>query len=419
MKKTQKIKNVILFVLYALILGAGAGAVVWLVLKAMSMGISLIWDTLPEMTGHSTIYTVAVCLIGGLLIGLFQKKYGLLPDTLEEVMKRLKRDGTYPYDRLHILIIAALMPLLFGGALGPEAGLTGVIVGLFCWAGDGLKYKGEQARELAEAGMAATLSVIFNAPLFGFINNYEHPREVQKKYFSPAEFKFAKTVVYTAGVVGGFGTMILLKHLFGGALGLGRFPGGSWPAIDDWKWTAVFVVVGIASGLFFILCNKLSRALAKPLENKRIISCIIGGAFLALIGVLLPWTMFSGEEEISKLMGAWQGMGSAYLILTGAVKLLLINLCINFGWRGGNIFPIIFSGVAIGYGLASLTGVMPEFAVALTVAAICGYIMRRPLAVAGILLLCFPLSLILPIIGAAYIGSLIPIPTRRKSDETV
>lgn len=34
---------------------------------------------------------------------------------------------------------------------------------------------------------------------------------------------------------------------------------------------------------------------------------------------------------------------------------------INMGWRGGHFFPVIFSGVSLGYGLALLTGADPVF----------------------------------------------------------
>lgn len=108
-------------------------------------------------------------------------------------------------------------------------------------------------------------------------------------------------------------------------------------------------------------------------------------------------------------MEVWQQQSFALLFLTGVVKLVLINLCVNLGWRGGNIFPIIFAGVCIGYSLAMLTGAEPIFAVAVCVSALCGYIMRKPLTVIGVLLLCFPMTIIIPMATAAYVGSIVPV----------
>lgn len=289
LKKGQKTKNLVLFSLYALLLGFAVGIVVWTILKIMDLGIELIWKWIPAMAGGQTpLYTLCVCLVGGLILGLFQRKYGVLPDTLEQVMGRVKTEGKYPYNNLHIIIIAALLPLVFGASIGPEAGLTGVIVGLCCWVGDHLKDKGIEARELAKAGMAATLTVIFNAPLFGFMNNLEEPREVEKRFLSAKELKAAKICVYLAAIIGGLGGIAVLGKFFGGSMGFARFPTGTHGQISDWKWIIVFIGAGILCGVFFSLTSKLSEFIARPLVNNRIALCLTGGVILAVTGTLLP-----------------------------------------------------------------------------------------------------------------------------------
>jgi hypothetical protein len=100
-----KIRDTLLFILLSLVLGAAAGAVVWGVLKIMAAGIWLMWDVLPAAAGAGngaahTVYCFAVCGAGGVIIGLFQKKFGIWPETLETVMGKLKKNGTYPYDRM-------------------------------------------------------------------------------------------------------------------------------------------------------------------------------------------------------------------------------------------------------------------------------------------------------------------------------
>lgn len=84
-----------------------------------------------------------------------------IPDELDEVMKKVKKDKFYPYNRVLFLCISALLPLVFGGSIGPEAGLTGVIVGLCYWAGSHMKDAKSKIPELMEVGISATLSAVF------------------------------------------------------------------------------------------------------------------------------------------------------------------------------------------------------------------------------------------------------------------
>ena len=157
MKKNGKAKQYISLCLFTFILGLAGGGIIWSLLQIMQIGIGFVWSALPGALGVTAslpltlVYNLVVCFIGATLIALVQKQYGRLPDTMEEVLGKVKIRGRYPYDKLHCIAIAALLPLIFGGALGPEAGLTGLVVGLCYWIGDNLKYRNEQVTALAEA----------------------------------------------------------------------------------------------------------------------------------------------------------------------------------------------------------------------------------------------------------------------------
>ena len=71
--------------------------------------------------------------------------------------------------------------------------------------------------------------------------------------------------------------------------------------------------------------------------------------------------MFAGETQTDVLMGTYMAIPAGVLIATGLVKAMLTPALINMGWRGGHFFPVIFSGVSLGYGLALLTGADPVF----------------------------------------------------------
>ena len=165
---SKKFINIAKLTGFCLIIGGVVGAIIWTFLKAMAIGIAFIWETLPQQAGVPILlYTVLVCTLGGFLIGLFRKKFGNYPEDLDTVMAKVKTEKTYSYDNMLVMLLAALFPLLLGASIGPEAGLTGVIIGLCYWAGDNMKFAGVNTKAYSEVGTAVTLSVLFGSPLFG------------------------------------------------------------------------------------------------------------------------------------------------------------------------------------------------------------------------------------------------------------
>ena len=416
--KDGKITKQISFCLLTFLLGFAAGGIVWFLLQAMQIGIELIWTALPAVlhlaggTAATLVYNLIVCFIGAILIALVQKHYGPLPDTMEEVLGRVKRTGTYPHDNLHHIAIAALLPLIFGGALGPEAGLTGLIVGICYWIGDNLKYRNEQITALAESGFAAIVGVIFGSPLFGIAHALE-PDDKSENYRRKLAGKRARIIIYCCGAAGGMLAFYLLGALTGRSAGLPRFHAHHAIGVDQWKWLLPLLAAGIVFALFYLTMQKLTHSLADKLSGHFFICSFIAAAAVAVAGAFLPMSMFSGEHQLEALIDNWQTMSPTTMILTAIVKLTLVSLCINFGWRGGSIFPIIFSGSLLGYTFALITGMDGAFAVAMLVSSMYAYIMRKPIAVVMILLLCFPVTYIFPIAVCAIIASKIPTPFGR------
>lgn len=154
MENLAKPFNRVFFLLCVLITGSLAGAFVWLFFFLMNKGIAFLWQTVPGWISSLTAeslpvlsqgpfgfvpFPLIVCVLGGLLIGLYTKHTGIEPEDLNVVMAKVKETGRYDYSHIGKLSLAALLPLLFGGSVGPEAGLTGVIAGLCTWVGDRMR----------------------------------------------------------------------------------------------------------------------------------------------------------------------------------------------------------------------------------------------------------------------------------------
>lgn len=407
-KQTQKkIKrqNQLELWLFCAIIGAVAGALVWLLLKVMAVGTELIWDGIPDRI-NVPYYTLIVCTLGGVVIGIFRKLFGDYPEELETVMGKVKAEKRYEYKHMLAMMIAALLPLLIGSSVGPEAGLTGIIVGLCYWAGDNLKFAKQHAKEYSQVGVAVSLSVLFHAPLFGIFEVEEYP-ETENMDIG----KGSKIFIYGIALAAGTGIYAGLSAVFGA--GLSGFPSFDMVEIEriDYVLMIIYMICGCVLAYFYEVTHEVTQKMASRIPA--VIRETMAGICLGVIGMLVPAVMFSGEEQMGVLMKDYARYISIALIGVAFLKVLLTNICIQFGLRGGHFFPVIFAGVCMGYGASMLffgnAGNHMVFAAAIVTASLLGGIMKKPLAVTMLLFLCFPVKMFLWIFIAAAVGSKLPV----------
>ena len=406
----------ILFASSVIVTGAVAGAFVWLLLFVMNLGISFVWNILPEHFGP--FFPLLACSIGGLVIGLFAKRFGSYPEDLDEVMAKVKRDGRYDYDKLGVMSAAALLPLFFGGPIGPAAGLTGAVAGICTWVGDRMKRFGSEFRQLTSVGTMAALSAIFTAPLFGFVAPLYGSVDANVDDRTIRIPKTWKIVVYLCAIAGALAAFAGLGALFGGGMSLPRFTDIHVGTVEL-LWLVPLALVGAAGGWLFCMGDGLFGRLSDKMGDRPVLKAVIAGTVLGVAGIVLPFAMFAGETQAEELGRMWTSMGALALLATGFVKVLLTPFCIRFGWRGGHFFPVIFAGVSIGYGMATLTGADPVFCLCACTAALVGGVMRQPLMAVLLLFLCFPVKGVIVMLAAAALGAIVPLPTafRKKPRE--
>ncbi|QKE10203.1 chloride channel protein [Bacillus cereus] len=398
-----------MLVLYGILLGSIVGATVWLFLVTINIGIHFIWEYLPTIFASPPYYTICVTTIGGILVGLTQKYFGTYPRLMPEVMGEYKKTGRIEYRFVHKATLTAIIVLIFGASLGPEAALVGIIGGLCTWVGDLFTFALKGMNELTEVGIGATLSVIFNAPLFGYLAPNENEGE-QINEFS----KGKKAIVYLATTFAGFSVYLLLSKFDNRGSFIVDFGKGSL-SLNEW---IAFLPLASIGAIFGFLYFKLEFILDKfihPFKEYKLTLGIIGGILLGIVGTFLPYTLFSGEHQLKELVVEWSQLSFWVLLFSGVLKLCITAVCLNTGWRGGHIFPIIFVGSSIGYAIASIIPIDPIASVAVVTTAISSYALRKPIAITLLLLMFFPLNLLLPMLGAAAIGNAFPLPKNNEA----
>lgn len=396
-----KIKNEVCLTGFCIGIGLAASLVIWSFLRVMELGIHFIWKWLPGKINIS-IYPLLICTLGGVIIGILHKKLGDYPEELDVVRGKIQKDNFYPYKNIVGMLLLALLPLLFGSSIGPEAGMAGVIAGLCYWAGDNLKFAYQNAHRYSLVGEAVTFGLLFHAPLFGIFSVIEDDGELEADMS-----KSTKIFVYGLTITAGTGGYLLLSHFFGGAMGLASFSNTGKPGWQDFLLLIVYISAGCILAWFYELTHLHIGSALKRLPI--ILRETSGGILLGIFGLLFPIIMFSGEGQMTWLMENYSSCLPLYLIAVAFLKVLLTNICIQSGLRGGHFFPIIFAGVSLGYGISLLffgAGSGHEvFAVATVTGSLLGSVMKKPLAVAGLLLICFPVQLSVWIFLAACIGS--------------
>lgn len=141
-----------------------------------------------------------------------------------------------------------------------------------------------------------------------------------------------------------------------------------------------------------------------------IINAILGGLILGLIGTAIPMSMFSGGNMIQSMQYEYLKYTPFLLILIGIMKLFLTSICIESGWRGGQLFPMLFSGLSIGYGFAQLLSISELYAVVLVTTALIATVFQQPLGAIVLSAIVLPTEYVGWMIVAGFVAGCIPQP---------
>ena len=273
------------------LLGIVSALVTFVFMLLVNQGIALVWEQAMLASGlNAGLFTILVCTLGGLLVGLLVKFFGDHNAIFAELMQEFGRTGRFNYRNAPGIVVTALVSLVSGAALGPEAPLADACGGIGTWTGEKLKLNDQEIRTLGYGGLSGMLASFITNPFAGALLSLESAQGGMTGmtiYFWGLFPSLLSSAVATVVFVGLTGQFFETVYTFPAYI----------PRLVDLIMAVPLSLIGGAAGLIFALMFKWLRTLMLPLKKHLVLRGVIGGLGMGIIGALLPLTLFSGEEQ--------------------------------------------------------------------------------------------------------------------------
>lgn len=113
-------------------------------------GTHLLWTEAALGLGvDQRLFTILVCTLGGLLVGLLVKVFGDHNVIFADLMTEFGKTGRFDYRHAPGIVITAFVSLIAGASLGPEAPLADACRGIGTWTSDRLKLDEKETRVIS------------------------------------------------------------------------------------------------------------------------------------------------------------------------------------------------------------------------------------------------------------------------------
>lgn len=365
---------------YALIWSLIIGIITAAYLNLVNWCIDLIWhDFLHGNNDLANWYPFIVCIPAGLLIGFLRKQLGDYPLTIEEVLTKVRLQGHLDYHHWWYSFVLGLLVLTSGASVGPEASTTVITSSMINWLGDRLRW----ANYCSQSGKSINIwcaklnqTDLGKAPAF------------KQLFRSRLQQRIVTLILVVVGIVGAAIVFKLFPEE--GVFGIHHH------AIS-WQWQNLLTAIptmaaGLAFGWLFIHLENWA-ALIINVKWGPIVQAAFFGLILAVSALLSRDILFSGEFRIVPFTHEALTMTVPCLLMVAVVKAVITNLGFVMGWRGGTIFPAIFSSLAIGVACALLLPGDVRVNAIIVLTTSLTVILRKPLLVSVLLILLVPIEL--------------------------
>jgi H+/Cl- antiporter ClcA len=404
-------------VVLSALLGAAVAAIAAGYVWVYHEGIHLVWHTLPDELGVEPFAWWLILLtttVGGVLVGLVLRfvpgNGGPSPVAGHSL------GGSADYRVAPAAALTTIVSLVAGASLGPEAALVTIAAAVGALVAARLELADGPTRLLGATGIAGVLGSLFGNPLAAAMLMLE-------------TLTVGGPMLYAILIPGLVAATIggeIFQWLLGDPLVHYDLPGLGQVRLRDFLYAALVGIGGAIAGRVFIATTRaVHTRLDAPAARRPIVVATAGGLAFGVLGL---WgehlTLFSGESSLQSLVDQRDSLGLTVLLYVLVAKIAATAISMTTGFRGGQIFPVMFVGAAFGVTVAHATGDVPDgLAIACGMVASTVAVMRVPIA--AILIVTFFIGVeLVPVVviaaAAAYITSFdLPLLHGRDEDEVV
>jgi H+/Cl- antiporter ClcA len=322
----------------------------------VNVGTRLVWDDLFAWSGlPRPVFLLLIPTIGGAIVGCILRfvpgKGGPEPGAGHG----LGGNDHEPAPYLPGVIGAAVLSLVAGASLGPEAPLVTIIGGIATHVAARLRLPDEARQLLTISGLSSFTAGVFGSPLAaGLLLAESVPMAGLELYRRIIPALAAATVGY------------FVFHALLGSTVDPMFPGATGLGLLSFATALAMGIVGGVAGVLYIEAYHRVRSASAVLDGRPVIKATLGGLVVGLVAIVFgELTLFSGEHTLPEVVGDAGALGAVGLALLLVGKLIASLVSLVSGFRGGRIFPILFLGGVLGL---LVSAVLPDVSTPVAVA---------------------------------------------------
>ncbi|HFI0168603.1 TPA: chloride channel protein [Streptococcus suis] len=298
-----------------------------------------LWESLPHQFHFGPVYSILILLLLTCLVILLKNKWGNLPKTSHDLLHELGHEGTVAYQNTWRNLVLALVILVSGAGVGPEAPLLGAVIAYSIWQADKLRYLEANWEQVSGQGIGAWINYLF------------HPSSYLLPY--PNSQKQTGKGLRSLLIANGLFVFWLMMRLTDQPSFVTKLGETSWTLTDIFFFLPL-CSYGFLVGKGYSWLKPFIRASLDRLNLSLSIKISLGALSIFLVSMLAPNLLFSGQHSLHTIVEVGMETPILTLIILSFAKLMFLDFCLWTGWTGGDIFPVTFAALLQGFAVAQL-----------------------------------------------------------------